>query len=117
MSLGFHSIQSLCIQILLVSALAVLPDFHSTDGFSELISVLQPLKSPPPSPQHWDLSILIAPPFLFLFSYFLDVVFCKVLIEFFLHPDTLSIQEVSESPIVQLDCRGKSPVLYNNACP
>lgn len=36
---GFHSIQSLCIQILLVSALAALPDFHRLDGVSELISV------------------------------------------------------------------------------
>lgn len=43
------SIQSLYIQILLVSALAVLPDFHRVDGFSELISVFAITKnfSPP----------------------------------------------------------------------
>lgn len=33
----FHSIQSLYIQILPVSALAVLPDFHRIDGPSELM--------------------------------------------------------------------------------
>lgn len=40
-----------------------------------------------------------------------------MLIEFFFHPDILSIQEVSASPIVQLDCGGKSSILYDNGCP
>lgn len=106
------------IQILPVSALAVLPDFHRVDGFSELISVLQSLKSfsslPAPAPV---LSILIFFSFSFLSSYFSDVLFCKVLIEFFFRPDILSIQEVSASPIVQLDCEGKSSILYDNGCP
>lgn len=39
----------LYIQILLVSVLAVLPDFHTIDGFSELISFFLPLP-PIPSP-------------------------------------------------------------------
>ena len=38
------------VHILPVSALAVLPDLHRIDGFSELVSVLQSLKSfRPPS--------------------------------------------------------------------
>lgn len=56
-------------------------------------------------------------PFSSLSSYFLDVLFCKALIEFFFHPDTLSVQGVFASPVVQLDCRGKSSILSNNGCP
>ena len=39
-------------------------------------------------------------PFSFLSSYSLDVLFCKVLIEFFLRPAALSVQEVFARPIV-----------------
>lgn len=40
-----------------------------------------------------------------------------MLIEFFFRCDILSIQEVFASPIVQLDYRGNSSILYDNGCP
>lgn len=83
-----------------VSALAALPDFYRTDAVSELMSVLQSLKSfLPPSTAliHIGFSVF---PFSFLSSYSLDVLFCKVLIEFSLRPVTLSVQEVFVRPIV-----------------
>lgn len=40
-----------------------------------------------------------------------------MLIEFFFWPDTLSIQGVFASPIVQLDYGGKSSILFDNGCP
>lgn len=111
----FHSIQSLYIQILPVSALAVLPDFHRIDGFSELMCFEITEKFSPP--KHQDLSRLIFFLSLFLSSYFLDVLFCKVLIEFFFGPDAWSVQVVFASPIVQPDYRGKSTFLSDNGCP